>query len=211
MTGNVYLRQNSKLARSAAFKSEHDPQIVTKKKLPDASTILHSGQPSNAQNHGACLVHGNVFIENATFPLWRASNGGAASQSSIQLPLFCFATQVFSRSPMSIGFHFQLSRRQCRLACWMRANSTKPASFQGSSNFCNCLSRSETVCQSPTLQAGIRFGAGRDPRATMMKTGAAGVPGSSATPQAPHSRLDHVQSGGTECNGSGCERCTAFL
>ena len=57
-----------------------------------------------------------------------------------------------------------------------------------------------------------RFGARRDSRAaTMMKTEAAGVPGSSATPQAPHSRLDHFQGSGTECNGSKFEMRTTLL
>ena len=57
------LRRNSKVAGWAAFRSEHDPQSVTLKKLPDATTILRSRQPSHAQNHGACLYDGNVFTE----------------------------------------------------------------------------------------------------------------------------------------------------
>ena len=57
-----------------------------------------------------------------------------------------------------------------------------------------------------------RFGARRDSRAaTMMETEAPGVPGSSATPQAPHSRLDHFQRSGTECNGSKFEMRTTLL
>ena len=37
-------------------------------KLSDASTTLRPSQPAHAQNHGACLQHGNGFTKNATIP-----------------------------------------------------------------------------------------------------------------------------------------------
>ena len=46
-----------------AFKSGNNPQIVTKKKLPHAATILCSFKPSHAQYHGACLKHGRIHAE----------------------------------------------------------------------------------------------------------------------------------------------------
>ena len=114
-------------------------------------------------------------------------------QSSIQLPLLCFAvmTQVFSRSPMSIGFHFQKSRYQCRLACRMRPNSTKPASFPGFEQLVQLSLAIRNCVPMPNAAGWHRFGARSDSMAaTMMKTEAARVPGSSATPQAAHSRSD---------------------
>ena len=79
--------QNSKVARSAAIKRKHDDQIVTKKKLSDASTILCSCKPS-----GACFKHGNVlnktqrpfsYVFSLTAPQERP---GDFFKPSIQLP-----------------------------------------------------------------------------------------------------------------------------
>ena len=131
-------------------------------KLSDASTILFSGQPAHAQNHGACLQQRNVFIKTPhslsdVLPT-------AAPQECPGTSLNPVSSSHSSCSPwwfeFSGGRQFPSdfpsnSRKQGRLTRRVRTKSTKPASFQGWSNFCNCLTGPETLCQCPTLQAGI--------------------------------------------------------
>ena len=124
------LCQNSTVARTATSKCKD----WRTEKLFDASTILCSGQPPHAQNHGACLQHGNAFIKTPH------SLSDVLPTAALQDP----APTLLSRGD-SRGRQFPWDVTSNRLTQRVRTNSTKPASFQRSSVFCQCLTKTSSI------------------------------------------------------------------